>query len=226
MTTKYAISVWIAELAPFLTALIACIYGAHCFFRKGRSLYLQCLTLAMGCYALGSTYHIVQMFTIEVALDGFTPAYLGKIGFFLFFLTANYGCMDKLIDDGTQVMKKYRYIALIAPVLAALIYVPNIFVPDASIPTNVTMIFVWIPAMLSLYFGFKHAIIPDMGFGFVKAIRPFNILATCLGLAELSILTAWNFLYDIPLIIAAIAFAVLCVAVTVAANKGVKKWVV
>jgi hypothetical protein len=65
---------------------------------------------------------------------------------------------------------------------------------------------------------------PDLDFGFTKAIRPYNILAVCLGFAELLCLTAWDYLYNIPLVIASVLFAGLCVPLMVAAKKGAEKW--
>ena len=85
------ICLWVAELFPLLATLSSFIYGLKHFFKKGKPLFLQSLTMAMGCHALGSVYHLCQMLTSETLVEGFTPAYLGRIGFFLFILTASYG---------------------------------------------------------------------------------------------------------------------------------------
>lgn len=73
----------------------------------------------MGCYAMGSFYHLCQTITTEEIVDGFTAVYLGRIGFFPFLFTANFGQIDGLLDDRTPMMKKYRYIAFLAPVADA-----------------------------------------------------------------------------------------------------------
>ena len=82
------------------------------------------------------------------------------------------------------------------------------------------------PSLFAVYYNMKHAIIPDCDFGFIKAIKPYNILATCLGFAELMCLTAWDYLYNAQMVIFSFVFAVLCVATMIVAKKGAEKWTV
>ena len=159
-------------------------------------------------------------------MEGFTPAYLGRIGFFLFFITASYGQMDRIVDDGTLKMQASRYIALIAPILAGILFLPNALMDDLPLDTKISVGLVWLPAMFSVYYNFKHAIIPDCDFGFVKAIKPYNILAMSLGFAELCCLTAWDYLDGILLALTSILFAIICVAMMFAAKKGADKWTI
>jgi hypothetical protein len=123
-------------------------------------------------------------------------------------------------------MRPCRYIALLAPVAAILLYIPNATMEDLPTPTKVAAALVWVPAVVSVYYNLKHAIIPDCDFGFVKAIKPYNVLATCLGFAELLCLTAWDYLYNAPLVIASVLFAILCVAMMRAAKKGAEQWTI
>ena len=220
------ICMWIAELVPLFAALGSFIYGLNKFFKKGKPLFLQSITMAMGCHALGSIYHLCQTLTTEEVLEGFTPAYLGRIGFFLFLIAASYGQMDRIVDDGSQKVKPSRYIALIAPVCAVLLYLPNGTMEDLPTPTKIAVLLVWLPAIVSVYYNLKHAIIPDCDFGFIKAIKPYNILAVCLGFAELLCLTAWDYLYNTQLVICSIIFAILCVAMMLVAKKGAEKWTI
>ena len=218
------VSMWIAEIIPLSATLFSFIYGLCNFFKKGKPLFLQSITMAMGCHALGSIYHLCQTLTMETVLEGFTPAYLGRIGFFLFLIVASYGQMDRIVDDGSAKMRPSRYIALIAPILAGLLFLPNALMEDLGIGTKISLALVWLPALFSVYYNLKHAIIPDCDFGFIKAIKPYNILAVCLGFAELSCLTAWDYLYGIPLTITSIIFAIICVAMILVAKKGADKW--
>ena len=220
------ICMWIAELVPLFAALGSFIYGLNKFFKKGKPLFLQSITMAMGCHALGSIYHLCQTLTTEEVLEGFTPAYLGRIGFFLFLITASYGQMDRIVDDGSKKIKPSRYIALIAPVCAILLYLPNGTMEDLPIETKIAVLLVWLPAIVSVYYNLKHAIIPDCDFGFIKAIKLYNICAVCLGFAELLCLTAWDYLYNTQLVICSIVFALLCVAMMHAAKKGAEKWTI
>jgi hypothetical protein len=215
---------WIAELVPLSATLFSFIYGIKKFFKKGKPLFLQSITMAMGCHALGSIYHLCQTLTTETVLEGFTPAYLGRIGFFLFFITASYGQMDRIVDDGTPKIKPSRYIALIAPICALLLFIPNAVMDDLPFGTKISVFLVWIPAIVSVYYNLKHAIIPDCDFGFIKAIKPYNFFAVGLGFSELCCLTAWDYLYNAPLVITSVMFAVVCVATMFVAKKGADKW--
>ena len=215
---------WIAELVPLSATLFSFIYGLKNFFKKGKPLFLQSITMAMGCHALGSIYHLCQTLTTETVLEGFTPAYLGRIGFFLFFIAASYGQMDRIVDDGTAKIRPSRYIAMIAPVVALLMFLPNAFIEDLPIATKISVFLVWLPALVSVYYNLKHAIIPDCDFGFIKAIKPYNFFAVGLAFAELCCLTAWDYFYSIPLVIASIIFAIVCVATMFVAKKGADRW--
>jgi hypothetical protein len=212
---------------PLVTALFSTFYGIKHFFKKGKPLCLQSLTMAMASHALGSIYHLCQTLTSESLVDGFTPAYLGRIGFFLFIITASYGQLDRIVDDGSSRMRPARLIALAAPVFAALLYIPNAIVATTPTSTKVVYALVWIPAIISVYFNLKHALIPDLDFGFIKSLKPYNLFVLLLSFSELICLTAWHYHhYPIPLAISAMVFGVLCVCTMIAAKKGVEKWTI
>ena len=220
------ICVVIAETVPLFATLFSLIYGLRHFFKKGKPLFLQTITMAMASHALGSIYHLCQTLTSDTLIEGFTPAYLGRIGFFLFIITASYGQMDRIVDDGSDSLKPSRYIALLAPICAALLYIPNCFLELVPLRTKIVYALVWIPAVVAVYFNLKHAIIPNMDFGFIKAIKPYNILTLLLGFSELLCLTAWDYYELIPLAISAVVFGALCISTMIAAKKGVEKWTI
>ena len=93
-------------------------------------------------------------------------------------------------------------------------------------PTQVVYAFVWLPAIISVYFNLKHAIIPDLDFGFIKAFKPYNVFVLCLGFAELLCLTAWDYYYPLQMAVSSLVFGVLCVCTMIAAKKGVEKWTI
>ena len=130
---------WTAELLPLSATLFSFIFGLRHFFKQGKPLFLQSITMAMGCHSLGSIYQLCLMLTNMTAFEGFTPAYLGRIGFFLFFIAASYGHMDRIIDDGTPAARPSRYIALIAPVCAAVLYIPTVYMVDSPAAARITI---------------------------------------------------------------------------------------
>ena len=180
---------FVADIVPFLASLATFVYGVKHFFKKGKAYYLQIVTMAFGCYAMGSFYYLCQSITAEEVPEGFTAAYLGRIGFFLFLFTANFGQMDGLLDDRTSAFKRFRYIALIAPIAAALLYIPCALT-DMLLSTKISLVFVWIAAMCSSYYNFKHAVISDLGYGFANAIRPYIVQFMVLQRQNAMVLTA------------------------------------
>ena len=226
MTVLDKVCFFVADIVPFLASLGTFIYGVKHFFKKGKAYYLQIVTMAFGCYAMGSLYYLCQSITAEEVPEGFTAAYLGRIGFFLFLFTANFGQMDGLLDDRTHTFKKFRYLALLAPVAVALLYVPCILT-DMLISTKISLVFMWLAAMCSSYYNFKHVIISDLGYGFVKAIRPYNICALILTFAELILHILWPNADDFGFVIIAVVsalFSVMCAVTMVALKRGVEKW--
>lgn len=215
-----------AEFIPLIAALSAFIYGVRHFFKKGIALYAQSITMAMGCHALGSLYHVCEVISTENVSEGFTPAYFGNMGFYLFFIAASYGQLDRIVDDGSEKMRPARYIAWIAPVLAIMICIPNYLSEEFTVGIGISCGMLWIPAAVSVYFSLKHTIIPDMDFGFIKAIKPYNALATALIFSDLICMTARNSFHDSVRVVFAVIFGVLCIATICAARKGVKKWTI
>lgn len=209
--------------AVVLLSIVALIYGFYMTLSRKLPLYFQLSMAAVACLLLGYLFDICEYLVNSFIEEEYLIGYLGSIGSFLFLLTASVGYMDGIMDDGSSEIKKCRYIALIAPAAAFLLWIPNMF---AAVP-NVTKIvysILWIPAMFSTYFNLKHAIIPDMGFGFVKAIRPFNIAALAFAFLQLIHLTLWNFCGWIPLLISGIVFGSSSIVMVVMADKGVKEW--
>lgn len=209
-------------IVVFLSA-IGIAYGIYMLITRKLPLYFQLSIFAVGCLMLGYIFDICDYLVHGIISEEYYIGYLGSIGSFLFLLTASTGYMDGIMDDGTPKMKQSRYIAVIAPALAAVLWVINML---ASVPVSTKVVYsvLWIPAMFSSYFNLKHAIIPDMGFGFVKAIRPFNISALSFTFLQLIHLTLWNYCDWIPLLLSGTVFGCSCIAVIVTADRGVKKW--
>ena len=123
-------------------------------------------------------------------------------------------------------LKKFRYIALIAPIAVALLYVPCILT-DMLISTKISLFIMWIPALCSSYYNFKHAVISDLGYGFVKAIRPYNICALILTFTELVLHILWANSDNCGFVIIALVslvFSVMSVVTMVVIKRGVEAW--
>lgn len=209
----------------FIMAISALLYGIYMLISRKPPLYFQLIVAAMACYVLGYLFDVCEFFVNGVLSGGYLIGYLGTIGCFLFLLTMNFGYMDGILDDKTPQMKKARGFALIAPLLLMGLLIPNLFA-DISNETKIAYCVVWIVGSLSAYFNLKHVLIPDMGFGFVKAIKPFNVATLFFTLLELIHLTLWSFCGWIALLLSGILLGASCLVMIITADRGVKKWVI
>lgn len=207
-----------------LLALVAVIYGIHMMMSKKLPLCFQLSVASVACLMLGYIFDICDYFVNGFLAEGYIIGYLGSIGSFLFLLTSSIGYMDGIMDDGSPKMIKCRYIALVAPAILIALWCFNM-IANVPIMTKIVYSILWIPAIFSSYFNLKHIIIPDMGFGFVKAIRPFNASALAFTFLQLIHLTVWNYCGWLPLVISGTIFGVSCIVMVVMSNKGVTKWV-
>lgn len=208
----------------FLLSVTALLYGIYMLISGKPPLYFRLIIAAVACHILGYLFDICEFLVSGILSGGFMIGYLGTVGCFLFLLTASWGYMDEIIDDRTASMGKYRRIALVAPIVAALLLIPNL-VADIPVKTKIVYAVLWIPAVFCIYFHMKHAIIPDNGFGFVNAIRPFNVAALSFTFMQLLHLTLWSFCGWIPLAVSGALFGTSCVVMMIMANRGVKRWI-
>ena len=206
-----------------LMSIAALLYGLYTLISGKQPLFFQLSMAAVACLLLGYVFDICYYIVHGLLDEGYMIGYLGSIGSFFFLLTASVGYMDGIIDDGSPKIKKCRYIALVGPVLAIALWIPNM-IADVPLMTKVVYSILWISATLSSYFNLKHAIVPDMGFGFVKAIRPYNIVALSFTFLQLIHLTLWNYCGWLPLLVSGTVFGVSCILMIVMADRGVKKW--
>ena len=215
-------------LGDFITltlGLIALIYLIIPLIKEGKGIYFQMIACAIGCHILCYLYDVCEILITGTLSEGFSIGYLGAIGCYLFLLSANYGCMDGIIDDGTPAMHKSRRLAWIAPAAAVALYIVNFFA-DVPFDTKQYYFFVWIPAAVCSYYNLKHAVAPDMDFGFIKAIRPFNVAALVFNLLNLLHFTAWNYADWPVLTLTGILVGLSSIVMAVTAKRGVEKWTI
>ena len=211
--------------AVLLLSIVALIYGVYMMITRKLPLYFQLSMASVACLVLGYLFDVCDYVVNGYHGDGYMIGYLGSMGSFLFLLAASVGYMDGIMDDGSAFMKKYRYLAWLGPLIAIALWIPGML-SEESLKIKIVYTLVWIPATFSVYYNLKHAILPDMGFGFVKAIRPFNITAVCFTYLQLIHLMLWCYCDWIPLLISGIVFGSSCIVMIVMADKGVKRWVI
>ena len=215
----------LGDSISLVLSLGALIYLVTTLIKEKKGIFFQMIACAIGCHALCYLYDVCEILTTGTLSEGFSISYLGAIGCYLFLLSASYDCMDGIIDDGSPAMAKSRKLARIAPTVAVALFVLNFFA-DVPFETKHCYFFVRITATACSYYNLKHAIVPDMGFGFIKAIRPFNVAALAFNTLNLLHFTAWNFA-DWPVItLTGTLVGVSSVIMAVTAKRGVKRWTI
>lgn len=214
----------VMTLLSFLLALIAFLYGAAALFRKKTPLYFQLIVCAAGCYALEE----LCSFVTDLC-GGFeypiTVSVFGSFGCFFFLLSANYGQLDGVVDDGAPENKKFRCLSLLAPLffggflLFCLLFLYRSYGAFAAL----VMAAVYAPLLFASYYNLKHLLIPIDSFGFLKTTRLYNGTALLFYLAHLLYLVAFIFR---PSAVTVFSVVISCtlLGMIAAGVKGAKLW--
>ena len=212
----------IFSLASFLIAAIACLFGAATLFKKKKPMYLQILVSAAGCFALQQLSYVVNIWcdvTAAVSIGMF-----GIFGCNFFLLSANFGTLDKIVDDGKG-SAKARAISIIAPALMAVLSIAAFFSwKNKDMFCAVMWLVMLIPALPASYFNLKHILLPMDPFEFLKATKPCNIAA--LGfyiLTAVYVICSASMDSAVSGILSVIMSASM-LTLSICAVKGAKKW--
>ncbi len=158
-----------------LIVLAGFMYGAVHLLNRKKPLFLKLLVCSTGCYALETLSNFVNELTggFDYAI---TLGYLGFFGALLFLLSANYGALDRLVDDGHPV--KYHLIAAFAPIISGMMLIriffgAKVFGAAAAVVTLLIMF----PVVPASFFSCKHLILPEDPIGLLKVNRLSNLCA-------------------------------------------------
>lgn len=217
---------WFAEALPFICVLIALFVGRSVLFGKTKALFPKLVAAALGCIALGCVNDIAYYFIADSNKNGVYIGYLGIIGCFLFLLSASYGQLDRLFDDGSKIYKKSRIIAFTAPLLLVTAFIPIIFTDKLQTEIKVIEFIGWVPIILSSYFNLKHAILPDCGFGFIKAVRKYNVTAVVFEFSQVLYLVMRSLDIQAGIIVGSVILSLSLIALMHFAKKGATEWTI
>ena len=216
----------IANIIVCLGAFFGFIYGGILFFRPKKALYAQMITLAMGVIAFGRLFLVCRILTGGEITSTFQLGFIGMIGSFMFFFSANYGAIDSLVDSSINKGILNKTIPFIAPIIALVLYLAFFIFSDVSLMWRIFGGVLTLIIALSTYFNLKHLLSPDIDKGVVTCLRPYNLLALiyaasvlveCIGLSSGNIIVAF---------IAGLISSISIVLVVPLINRGMKKWLI
>ena len=211
-------------LALTLCAMGGFHIGLRWFSNSNAPLYARMIVFGVGCAMLGRLFETLELLVSGEIQAGFHVGLLGILGNFLFFLAANYGTMDSLVDDKSSEYRKYRLIALSAPAVILALYGLFVYLVgfgwEAGVNGVITLVI-----MQASYYNMKHLIIPDVEGGLIRGIRGYNLLA--LILAVLCMLEMIVNTVNVTPVLRYGVYVLLCCVyflLVPVMEKGVKKW--
>lgn len=212
-----------ANIIVCVFAFAALIYGATEFIKPKKALYGKMITLAMLCIVFSRLSNIVRIVTQGNLYDSFQLGFLGGIGSFLFFFSSNFGTIDSMADDGSREYLKYRLIGLIAPVVTICVYFILFWVGDVSVLWKVQGGMLMVCVAPCSYYHLKHLILPDVDFGIVKSLRPYNFFALMYMISSVMECIALKDQNEILTLISCILSGVFVLTMMVLTVNGLKK---
>lgn len=214
----------IANIIACVCAFAGFIYGSVKFFKPKKAVYPQMITLALGCLAFGKLYQVVRLFTGGDIFGEFQLGVFGVIGSLTFLFSANFGAMDTIADDKSKKFRKYRLISLAAPVFAAGLYAALVFNINLPIFAKVVSAIITLLVMAASYFHLKHLIFPDVDYGVIKCLKPYNLLALVYGFLCMTEMFAVGAGNEIFILIVDSLMGIVSVGIIISTERGIKKW--
>ena len=213
----------LANIIACVFSFAALIYGAAEFLKPQKALYGKMITLAMLCIVFSRLSNIVRIVTYGNLYDIFQLGFLGSIGSFLFFFSSNYGTINSMADDGSREYLKYRLIGLIAPVVTICVYFLVFWMGDVSVLWKVQGGMMMACVAPCSYFHLKHLIMPDVDFGIIKSLRPYNFFALLYMISSVLECVALKDQNEILTLISCSLSGIFVLAMMVMTVNGLKK---
>ena len=209
-------------LSSFLIAAFAFGFGAVKIFKKKKPMYLKILVCAAGCFAIQQLSYAVNIWcdvTAAVSIGMF-----GIFGCNFFLLSANFGTLDKIVDDGRG-SGKARVISIIAPVImAVLAALAFLSWKDKDMFCAVMWLVMLIPALPASYFNLKHILLPMDPFEFLRATKPCNFSALIFYAVTAAYVICSASQNSTVSGILSVAMSLSVLGLSLCAVKGAKKW--
>ena len=208
-----------------ICSLIGLIYGARRFFKPKKPIFLQLVTCAVACMMYARLFHVLFVLVQGGLNLGFDIGMLGIAGSLMFIMSANYGQMDSLVDDGTRKFLLTRIIALIAPVIVIGFFV-LIFITIEYIEVRVSVAVVTFFMIPCAYYSLKHLIIYDVNLGLIRPLRPYNLLGILYAITiMMELFSMYNGVVPMYLVSMFIQ-GLITIAMVPVARKGVMRWTI
>lgn len=206
-------------LCLFTASAFSAAAGLRGILKKKKTLFLQILLAALICNLLIQAFAFCNRLAFETNGLDTIIGMLSSVGFMMFLFSADYGALDSLADSHTKELRKYRIAAL---VVAALVLAGTI--SAYFLRQSLSGLLVGLAMAPAAYIAFKQCIIPDIAVGFVRVMRPYNVVVLGIIGCQLVLLFVPSDLYAVPAGLLETAKQLLILFLMPTATKGVEKW--
>ena len=212
-------------VASFVIAAAAFWLGAAKLFARKKPFYMKLLVCASGCFMLEQQLLLINLWC--GVHEVFSIGMLGILGCNYFLLSANYGTLDRIVDDGARENRLARIFAIIAPVVIALLCLNAFFSwKDKDIICAVMWMLMLLPAIPASYFNLKHILLPADAVGFLRATRNCNISALILYAAMTAFAASSSSDNSRLVGVFSLVMSLAVFGITITAIRGAEKWTI
>ena len=210
-------------VASFVIAAAAFWLGAARLFARKKLFYMKLLVCAAGCFMLEQQLLLINLWC--GVHEVFSIGMLGILGCNYFLLSANYGTIDKIVDDDAKENRTARLLAIIAPVVVALLCLNAFFSwKDKDIICAVLWMIMLLPAIPASYLNLKHILLPIDASGFLSVTKNCNISALILYVV-MTFFVRCSATDNSRLVgILSLLMSLAVFGITVSAVRGAEKW--
>lgn len=203
------------ESIAFAISIIAFLYGIIKINKISAPLYFKLIINAVGCYALEELWAIVNAIC-DFENDIFSVRLIGIFGCFCTFLTAS---VTKIIKEDNK-NNKLAFIAPLIVITLFLIYIVST-IKEKTILHILISFTILVPLIIDSYYELKYILTKDDKEGYLKCIKPINILI----LIEYTITLSYLFIKTVNIeLILDISSAVIMLLIVLTSIKGANKW--
>ena len=163
---------------PEIAILVfASVFGMIRMFKKTVPMYFQLTICAVWSFAIQMIYSVLIIVCANDYRSDNNLGFLGMATTFIFLASANFGQFNTLVDEGSKKLRPIRLAALAAPIFVAAFYLYIILHFEQTLWFKFIFAVVVIPVAASQYFNVKFILMKDDGTGFIRGVKPLNIVS-------------------------------------------------
>ena len=216
----------ISCVSAFVISAAAFVFGAVRLLSRRTLAYFHFLIWGVACFVLLALSACVNILCDAVFTQYIPIGAFGIIGVYTALLCANFGVLDKIVDERSSETGKARHLAMIAPIISAItvILLCIKYFSDGRYASAVLLILLSGPMIFGVYLNLKHLLLPVDDMGILNATRGCNF--TCLVFSFIELFFMYSDAFRLTGLSGGlfVARSVALLGLMLFAVKGSEKW--